>query len=320
MKRSRLVLLAIVGILLYLAFIIYSNLGEVAKSFQQFNWILLPVILSLIFVGYLLRAWRWHYYLRTIDIVVSRRDSCLIFLAGQSMTITPGKVGELIKPYLLRSKVGAQVSVTVPVIIMERLTDLIGMILLAGFGLLSLQYGAIPLAISAALVATVVIVLQRRSLCLKILRALRRIPRLTNYSRNLETAYDSAHSLLGPKQLGVATLISLGAWGLEGLCLYLVFVGLGVEINLIRSISIFSLSSIVGAATMLPGGLGVTEGSMVALIVMAGAATFQATAATILIRLSTMWFAVVIGLVVLRRWFGGNDALAGKDRNRTDFV
>jgi uncharacterized protein (TIRG00374 family) len=53
---------------------------------------------------------------------------------------------------------------------------------------------------------------------------------------------------------------------------------------------------------MLPGGLGVTEAGMTGLLQTLGGPAMTkevATAATILVRLATLWFAVAIGLVAL---------------------
>ena len=313
-KRNKLILVVVVSVFLYLSFIIYSDIENVIDAFDAFNWILLPVILSMVFTGYLLRASRWHYYLKRINVSVARRESYLIFLAGQSMAITPGKIGELIKPYLLEKRKGTRVDATIPVVFIERLTDLIGMILLATLGLMSIQYGLTPLFIAVILVVTTIFIVQYKHFCLKMIKKMEKIPKLGKYAENFETAYDTTYSLLNPKPLGLATLISFCAWGLECICMYLVFAGLGVEVGFFEAVFIFSFSSIIGALTMLPGGLGTAEGSMVGLAVMGGVNISQATAATLIIRLSTLWFGVIIGLVILHYFFSRGMNLAEENK------
>jgi uncharacterized protein (TIRG00374 family) len=56
---------------------------------------------------------------------------------------------------------------------------------------------------------------------------------------------------------------------------------------------------LVGALSFLPGGLGGTEASMVALLMLNNVAQSQAVAATVLIRLATLWFAVALGVIAL---------------------
>ena len=315
-KRNKFILVVVVSVFLYLSFIIYSDIENVIDAFDAFNWILLPVILSLVFTGYLLRASRWHYYLKRINVSVSRRESYLIFLAGQSMAITPGKIGELIKPYLLEKRKGTRVDATIPVVFIERLTDLIGMILLATLGLMSIRYGLTPLFITVILVVTTIFILQYKPFCLKMIKKMEKIPKLGKYAENFETAYDTTYSLLNPKPLGLATLISFCAWGLECICMYLVFAGLGVEVGFFEAVFIFAFSSIIGALTMLPGGLGTAEGSMVGLTVMLGVDISQATAATLIIRFSTLWFGVIIGLVILQYLSRDGEESGGRGNKR----
>ena len=63
------------------------------------------------------------------------------------------------------------------------------------------------------------------------------------------------------------------------------------------------IATIFGAVTMLPGGLGVTEGSMTGLLVLLGKMQkAPAFAATMLVRVCTLWFGVTIGVVAFVRW------------------
>jgi uncharacterized protein (TIRG00374 family) len=64
-----------------------------------------------------------------------------------------------------------------------------------------------------------------------------------------------------------------------------------------KAVFAFAISTIVGALSAIPGGLGATEASLaglLALLLTLPAAT--AAAATLLLRLATLWFAVLIGL------------------------
>jgi uncharacterized protein (TIRG00374 family) len=68
----------------------------------------------------------------------------------------------------------------------------------------------------------------------------------------------------------------------------------------VDTVVVFSLGSLAGALSFLPGGLGVAEGSMTGLIrVLGDVSKAGAVAATVLIRLATLWFAVALGLAGL---------------------
>jgi uncharacterized protein (TIRG00374 family) len=63
---------------------------------------------------------------------------------------------------------------------------------------------------------------------------------------------------------------------------------------------IFAVASIVGVASMLPGGIGPAEAGLAGqFIALAGLASGPAAALTIVIRLATLWFAIVLGIVGL---------------------
>jgi uncharacterized membrane protein YbhN (UPF0104 family) len=69
------------------------------------------------------------------------------------------------------------------------------------------------------------------------------------------------------------------------------------------AVFIFCISTVIGAAVAMPGGLGGVEGSLVALSVQILALpTAVATAAALLIRFCTLWFGVLLGVVSFALW------------------
>ena len=97
----------------------------------------------------------------------------------------------------------------------------------------------------------------------------------------------------------MALVLGVASWFCEGLALWVIMDGLGAHVSLMRSLPIYAAATLVGAVTALPGGLGGTEGSMVALLQQSGIARSAASAGTLLVRIATLWFAVAVGLVAL---------------------
>ena len=138
----KLVLSLGLGLLVFVGLSFYADLPEVVGALGQFDWKLLPAILGLTLVNYLLRFVKWSFYLSRLGITnVSRWESFLLFFAGLSMVVTPGKVGEWLKSYLLREISGVPFSRSAPIILAERLTDGIALTLLAVAGLALFQVG-----------------------------------------------------------------------------------------------------------------------------------------------------------------------------------
>ena len=126
--KKKIFYIIILSVILYLAFIIYSDSRDVLSAFEEFDWTLIPAVLSLVLLGYLIRAVRWDYYLKVLGIELERKTSYSVFFSGLSMSVTPGKSGELIKSFILKEKRGIAVSRSAPVVLVERLTDLTGML------------------------------------------------------------------------------------------------------------------------------------------------------------------------------------------------
>ena len=71
------------------------------------------------------------------------------------------------------------------------------------------------------------------------------------------------------------------------------------QVDLFYSIVTHTASGLFGALTMLPGGLGTTEASMIGLLGVKGVEINLASPLTLIIRLMTLWFATLLGVLIL---------------------
>ena len=273
--------------------------------------LVVPVVLLTVW-NYVLRWLRWNYYLRVLGVNgVDRASSALVFLSGFAMGLIPGKSGELTKSYWLREIAGAEqapLARTAPIVFAERLVDGIAMLLLAASGLITFRFGGLALLVVAALAAAAVGLIQARPLVHWILRVLEARPRARRAAELIETAYDSARELLTWRRLVLAVGVGMLSWGGECLALYVILLGLGAQPSLeLLNQSTFALAagSLVGSASLLPGGIGAAEGTVAAVLdLVARQPRDVAAAATLLIRVCTLWFGVALGaasLVALAR-------------------
>jgi uncharacterized protein (TIRG00374 family) len=295
---KRLVLGLVIGLGLYAAGAIYLGVSELWTSLGAFAlWRLAPV-LALTLGNYLLRYAKWSLYLRTLGIAVPPGRNLIIFLSGLSMVVTPGKIGELLKAYLLKTAEQVPMARTVPVVLAERITDLLALVLLMLAGIATFKVGRVAVAVVGGLVAAFVVVVSSRRLCLWTIGLVARLPRLGRLGPKLREFYESTALLFRPLPLLAATVLSVAAWLCECVGFHLVLGGLAVSVPLLLSVFIYSATTIGGLPT--PGGLGLTEGGMTALLrYAAGADKGIAGAATLIIRLCTLWFAVIVGVVAL---------------------
>jgi uncharacterized protein (TIRG00374 family) len=217
--------------------------------------------------------------------------------------VTPGKVGEVLKSYLLKRINATPISASAPIVLAERVTDGLAMLLLMGFGL-TLYAPARPafLALLALTVAGLLVV-QSRALVRWIADLLFKLPYGPKIVPRLLTAYDSSQRLLSWRILLPSTLISLVSWFGECVAFYYVLRGLGVPASFLllqQATFVFAASTLFGLVSFLPGGLGVSEASSTGLLVLLiPMASGPATTATIIIRFCTLWFGVTLGAIAL---------------------
>ncbi len=93
------------------------------------------------------------------------------------------------------------------------------------------------------------------------------------------------------------TLVSLISWLFECLGYHLILLNFGIEFGFFWASFSYAFATIIGALSMLPGGLGVTEGSLTYFLVNKGVANNVAVTTTFIVRVVTLWFAVLVGIV-----------------------
>lgn len=298
----------LLALLVYIGLIIYGDWRQLSALLADFPWRWLPPTLGLTLVNFSVRLLKWHWYLRLIRTPISFGQSARIYGISFLMMMTPGKVGEFVRAFMVRNVSGAPFSVVAPVVLAERMTDGLAMILLAGLGLLAIEEGAMRLAAAAALlvIAGIIIAIQIRPLALWCLALGHKLPLINRFADKLTAFYESSYFLLQPKYLLTSVLIGLVSWTSQGVGFYLVLLGFGVDAGvdtMLTAVSAFNMSTVVGAVVATPGGLGGVESSLAALsIQLLDLSRPAAAAAALVIRFATLWFGVAIGLVSLALW------------------
>lgn len=306
-KLTRRILAGVVlGVVVYAALGVMTDARELLEHVRTFPVGVFVGALGLTLVNYALRFAKWHLYVRRLELDVPLGESCNVFVAGMAMAVTPGKVGEVLKSFLLRESRGIPAATTAPIVVAERMTDLLGMVLIAAVGVVTFDYGQTVLGVTLLLLVVGIVVLNQRELVLSWLERSEDLPLVGRFRPKLEEAYRSMHTLVDWPIFAGTTLLSALAWSMEGVALYWILMALGAEgVNLYAAFFVYAISTIAGAISFLPGGLGVTEGGMIVLLKDVFG-YFQnaspATLATYLIRFATLWFGVILGLFALGRF------------------
>lgn len=300
-KLKAFVLSVVAAVAGYLFFSIWGGWQEVVLAFRNIGVLGTLIALMMSLVNYGIRFGRWQLYLSRLGYLIPTLPSLRIYLAGFALTTTPGKAGEAFRGVLLNQR-GVPHSAAFAAFVSERLSDLVAIVLLTLFGVA--QYPQARILVVAGVLGIICVLL-----CLSSRRVLEGIrewssskdSKLFRFSAHVSEMLISARKCHSPGLLVVATLLSVIAWGAEALAFYWVLNWLGADISLAFAVFVYSLSMLAGALSFLPGGLGSAEAVMVSLLVLKGMTMPAAVAATVFIRLATLWFAVIIGLFALIR-------------------
>ena len=300
--RYRVVVYTVVAAALgYLGFSLWGGWREVLAAAGQVGFIGLAVALSLSLVNYGLRFLRWQAYLGAMSHAVPWRPSLGIYLAGFALTTTPGKAGEMLRGVLL-SRWGVPYPVSFAAFFSERLSDLLAIVLLALVGLAAYPPARPIVALGAAFMVIGLWTLSPHAALADALAARVTGPsKLSRFIHHLLEILQQARQCHSLALLSGATVLSVIAWASEAWAFHLILGWMNVEVSLTFAVFVYAVSMLAGALSFMPGGLGGAEAVMMGLLLWKGVGGGDAVAATVLIRLATLWFAVAIGCLSLVR-------------------
>jgi len=299
-KRQLLIFSSLIAMAMYAASIALSDHQQITEKLNSFTFLQLILVFGLSIFNYALRFFRWHIYLGALGyhIPVSRNLMC--YLAGFAFTTTPGKAGEAIRSvYLHQYGVGYKQSLAA--LITERILDVFAVLILAALLIYWVEDFNWGFYLFAFLVFALLIILATDPVMDKVRFWLSRHLRLSEKSLVGNLLGMAQHSLdLMKRRILLGSLLTgIIAWGAEGVAFYYILEFLGAEISLPVAIGIYGASMIAGAISFIPGGLGSAEAAMGGLLILAGVSIPVAITATLVCRIATLWFAVVIGIVFM---------------------
>lgn len=312
----------ILGFVVFVGLALLGDLHKVSQTILQFRWGYFLIALAFTLLNYALRFIKWHYYLGQVGVRnLSWLESLRLFVAGFPLAVTPGKVGEALKGVWLNRSSGIPVGRGVAVVLAERVSDGLAVMLLAMLGIFTYpQYWPV-FAVILTLLLLVIVISQIRPAALFLIGLGEKIPVVNRLAYQVHEFYEGSFALFRPGALLVAVVLGAISWLGEGIGLYFILIGLGVTPSLqvlTAAIFVLSLSTAIGAASAMPGGLGAAEGTIAILLPFTvGVQPAVAASATLLIRLATLWFGVGIGLIL---WVFSFDLLGPQTSKRKEAI
>jgi len=299
--QNNFLLIVIAAIGVYAAFLFISDYNSISEKISFFQLEYLLPILSLVSVSWIPLILRWNILLKQNGISVPIKKSIMIWLSGSALGITPGQVGELLKSQILKNLFNIPRSKTAPIIFIEKFYDLIGAIIASTLGIIVLGMDYNLILVSIFILGILFFFIYYRKAFEYLLTKITKTKFFSKYSDNLSDSHKIIRNSTNPKLASISISLSLLYWLIISVAAYLTLLAFDINtIGILETIAIYTASVLIGVITFIPGGVGITEGSLTGLFVLQGVDISVALVISVVIRILTLWYSVSIGFICLK--------------------
>ncbi len=289
-----------VSLVVFILVAAFGGFSNVLGTIEHANLSLYFLAFVCVFLGYVVRYGKWNYYMSMLKIKVHQTKSFLIYLSAYSMDITPGRVGRIVAAYTLKKITKIKFMSIVPIVTMDLFTDFFGFAILALLAAIYIGKYLVYIVVFD-LVLIIPFVLLINPWIFNFIKTRKKkgflLRKLEQHGKHY---YMSQNKLNKPGIYLASVIFTVPADILNSMGLYFSLLAVGVKPNAIISLFIFSTSQIFGMVSTLPGSIGVADATLVALLkTMLGLSSTLSSAVTIMTRIATLWFGVVIGMIIL---------------------
>lgn len=295
-----------IGVAAIAALVLSVDPQAFARAVGNFRLALLAPLVLVSLAYYLFQGMRWHQLLRVIGVRLPMKDTVLINFAGQATSVLP--LGELTRAVLVTEATGTPFGAVVATVTVQELLYTMVLIVFAVPRLVS-----IPNALPGVIVALVLVALVFLGLAwCPAYRWLRlvvsNLPGVRRFLKDVDELHNDVVLLVRNR----VTLTGLWISALQSACiitaLWLVAEALAPgQLNWAAAALVFAVSNVAGALSLIPGGIGAYEASVVGLLVGLGLNPGIAAAVALVQRLADKGLATGIGFAgyaVARRKLG----------------
>ena len=294
-----LVFIATVGI--YATFLFISDIDIILEKISEFKLDFLPIILLLTSASWIPLFIKWHILLKNSKIDIPLRKSIAVFLSGPIFEITPGQIGILMKSQILKTGSNISRTKTIPIILSEKLYDVIGAIIVSIIGIIILELNPVLIIIAISALAVIFFFMYYNPASEMFFKQITKTKFFSKYVDNISEFYETIKKSTNVKIAGICILLSLTYWVIISAAAYYTLIAFNINVlDYLEIFAIYTTSILLGAVTFIPGGIGITEGSIAGLFALNGINVSTALIVSIMIRILTLWYSVGIGFIALK--------------------
>jgi len=298
-NRLILILVAVVGI--YAIFLFVSDYNIISEKISNFKINYLPLILFLVTASWCPVFIKWHFLLKNSEVDVPLTKSIAVFFSGVAFEITPGQIGALIKSQILKTSYNIPRTKTVPIVIVEKVYDLIGAILASVIGIIILGMEIYLIAIAISVLAFIFFFMYHKPASELFFNRITKLKFFSKHIENISGFYEIVQKSTNVRAATICILLALAYWFMVSAAAYYTLISFDVNIlDYLKVLAIYSTSTLLGAISFIPAGIGITEGSIAGLFALNGIDVSTALILSVMIRVLTLWFSVCVGFIALK--------------------
>ena len=299
--ENNIILILVAAIGIYGIFLFLSDFSIISEKISNFKINYLPLILLLVSVSWIPLIIKWHFLLKNSRINVPLTKSIAIFFSGSAFEITPGQIGILIKSQLLKTSSNISRTKTIPIVIVEKIYDLIGAILASVIGIIILGMESYLIIIAISVLATIFFFMYHRRSSELVFNRITKLKFFSKYIDNMSEFYEVVKKSTSVKAATICILLALMYWFIISAAAYYTLIAFDVNLlDYLKVLAIYATSTLLGAISFIPGGIGITEGSIAGLFTLNGVDVSTALILSVMIRILTLWYSVSVGFVLLK--------------------
>jgi glycosyltransferase 2 family protein len=300
---SNKVSLVVVATISYIALLFYADIESLSHASTEVDYQYIPIIIGPMIIAILLLGYRFHIILKKLNINSSAKRSLTIYIAGLSFLATPANSGQIVKSHIMKEQFGIEISRTAPILLIEKWSELCSTVIFLIFlALFYITWESMVVTLTGIVLSIFIFGVMRNQEIFRLFkRLISKFSFLKKYEESIENSRDTLKILSSKKIIAAVIVTTLPAIILMAVSVYFMFEALGIHISFVMSSEIFYISLIFGGLTFIPGGLGITEASMLGLLVKyTNYELVVLTTAVLLVRLVTLWFPTILGLITYR--------------------
>ena len=293
------ILIAAIGI--YAIFLFISDYNVISEKISNFKINYLPLILFFVSASWIPLIIKWHFLLKNSEVDVPLTKSIAVFFSGVAFEITPGQIGALIKSQILKTSYNIPRTKTVPIVIVEKVYDLIGAILASVIGIIILGMEIYLIAIAISVLAFIFFFMYHKPASELFFNRITKLKFFSKHIENISGFYEIVQKSTNVRAATICILLALAYWFMVSAAAYYTLISFDVNIlDYLKVLAIYSTSTLLGAISFIPAGIGITEGSIAGLFTLNGIDVSTALILAVMIRIFTLWYSVSVGFIALK--------------------